>query len=246
MSDNTYTNDVTTDALSPSGAYTTYPLQIDYVAVTFDVPSANISVPGRVTYVSPGVVQIQVPWELAGQTSAQMKVVLDGDLFGNVVTIPLATYAPQFFTNGNNIADAQDATTYSLITPSNPAKKGELLVLYANGLGPVNNNPGSGVPPTGASSTTQQPVTVTIGGQTATPIFAGSGEFPRPVPDRRHRAAGRRVWHRRSSDDQCRRRNLGASHLADPVDASGGGRRSVLVVCPGPEWQTTHGDGLPQ
>ena len=106
-----------------------------------------------------------------------MKVVLDGDLFGNVVTVPLSSFAPQFFTNGSNIADAQDATTYSLITSSNPAKQGENIILYANGLGPVNNNPGSGVPPTGGNSTTQQPVTVTFGTQAATPNFAGLANF---------------------------------------------------------------------
>jgi uncharacterized protein (TIGR03437 family) len=195
------TNDATTDALSPNGTYTTYPLQMDYTTVTFDVPSAGISVPGRITFVcsqclsgssgSYDEVQIQVPWELAGQSSAQIKVVIDGDLFGNVVTVPLATYAPQFFTapvgaSGGTIAVAQDATTYALVcltncpagVSPNSAKRGQTIIMYANGLGPVNNNPGSGVPPTGGSSTTQQPVTVSFGGQTVTPIFAGLADFP--------------------------------------------------------------------
>jgi len=183
LSNYTDTYDATTNALSPNGTYSTLPLHIDFVTVTFDVPSAGISVPARVTYVcsqcinGTDEVQIQVPWELAGQSSAQMKVVLDGDLFGNVVSVPLSSFAPQFFTNGNNIADAQDATSYSLITSANPAKQGETIILYANGLGPVNSNPGSGVPPTGGNSTTQQPVTVTFGGQAATPIFAGLANF---------------------------------------------------------------------
>ena len=43
--------DATTDALSPNGTYSTLPLHIDFVTVTFDVPSAGISVPARVTYV---------------------------------------------------------------------------------------------------------------------------------------------------------------------------------------------------
>ena len=91
---------------SPPTALTAFcRLHIDFVSVTFDVPSAGISVPAHVVYVSPIQVNIQVPWELQGQSSAQMKVVLDGDLFGNVVTVPIANYAPQFFTYGSNIAD---------------------------------------------------------------------------------------------------------------------------------------------
>ena len=165
-------NDATTDALAANGTYSVLPLQLDFVTVSFDVSSANISVPGRITYVSPTVVQIQVPWELQGQSSAQMKVTLDGDLFGNVVNVPLSDYAPAFFTNGSNIADALD-TTYKLIGTGNPAKRGQTIFLYANGLGPVNNQPASGNPAIDATSTTKQQVTVTFADQTATASFAG-------------------------------------------------------------------------
>jgi uncharacterized protein (TIGR03437 family) len=174
LSNYTDIDNATTDALAANGTYTVLPLQIDFVNVTFDVPSAGISVPAHVTYVSPTVIQIQVPWELQGQSSAQMKVVLDGDLFGNVVTVPLNNYAPQFFTNGNNIADAVDLTG-ALITTSNPAKRGQTVVLFANGLGPVTNQPASGDPATVPLSYTTQTVTVNFGGQTATPSFAGLG-----------------------------------------------------------------------
>jgi minor extracellular serine protease Vpr len=165
-------NDATTDALAANGTYTVLPLEIDFVTVSFDVPSANISVPGRLTYVSPTVVQIQVPWELQGQSSAQMKVTINGDLFGNVVSVPLSDYAPAFFTNGNNIADALD-TSYKLIGAGNPAQRGQTIFLYANGLGPVNNQPASGNPALDASSTTKQQVTVNFGGQSAAASFAG-------------------------------------------------------------------------
>ncbi|HUK17698.1 MAG TPA: S8 family serine peptidase [Bryobacteraceae bacterium] len=174
MSNYTDNNDATTDALSADGTYDILPLHIDFVTVTFDVPSAGISVPAHLTYVSPGVVQAQVPWELQGQSSAQVKVVLDGDLFGNVVTVPIANAAPQFFTNGNNIADALD-TSYNLITTSHPAPRGQTIFMYANALGPVSNQPASGAPALGPPnlSNTTQPVTVNFGGQTATASFAG-------------------------------------------------------------------------
>jgi uncharacterized protein (TIGR03437 family) len=40
------------------------PLSIDLATVSFDAPSAGISAPGHLTYVSPGQVNVQVPWEL--------------------------------------------------------------------------------------------------------------------------------------------------------------------------------------
>ena len=57
------------------------PLQIDYVTVSFDVPSAGISVVSHPTRES--AVNIRFHQELQGQSSAQMKVTLDGDLFDN-------------------------------------------------------------------------------------------------------------------------------------------------------------------
>jgi len=176
------TNLVDTDYLvSSSGDTATLttgndlPLVIDGTTVSFDVPSAGISVPGYVTFVSPGQINLQVPWELAGQSSVEIKVsVDDGYLMGNVVTVPLAQYTPSFFAGNGNIA-ALDAITYAYIQPSSPAHSGELLSLYANGLGPVTNQPASGAPAPGGpnlASTTTKPV-VTIGGQQAQLGFWG-------------------------------------------------------------------------
>ncbi len=164
----------TTEATDPVIANgVVLPLQVDYVTVSFDVPSAGISVPGHITYVSPGQVNVQVPWELQGQSSAQMKVTLNGDLIGNVVTVNLANAAPAFFTY-NNIAIGTDTVNFNLLTASNPAKRGSVIVLYANGLGPVNNQPASG-DPAGATtlSTLVTLPTVTIGGQPANVAYAG-------------------------------------------------------------------------
>jgi uncharacterized protein (TIGR03437 family) len=148
------------------------PLQLDYTSVSFDVPSAGISVPGYIDFVSPTQVNVWVPWELAGQSSVQMKVNVDEGFWGNVVTVPLSSTAPGFFLSGN-VAIAQDAN-YKLVTSSNPAVRGQAIVLYCNGLGPVNNQPADGAPAsaTALSATTTTPV-VTIGGQTAQVIFSG-------------------------------------------------------------------------
>jgi len=148
------------------------PLAIDYVIVTFDVPSAGISVPGHLTYVSPSQVNVQVPWELEGQSSAQMKIAIDSS-YSNVITLPLSNFAPAFFEVSSGAVAALDAN-YKTIGASNPAVRGQSIALYANGLGPVSNTPPSGDP---ASTTTFSPTTatptVTIGGAAAPVSFSG-------------------------------------------------------------------------
>jgi uncharacterized protein (TIGR03437 family) len=162
-----YTDSVTS-ALAPYAL----PLTLDGVTVSFDVPSAKLSVPGYLTYVSPEQVNLQVPWELQGQTSAQVKVTLYGYSYGNVVTVPLADTAPAFIEN-SGIAVALDQNN-AIVTAANPVKRGQVVTLYMNGLGPVNGGPASGE---FASSTvlthTKVDPAVTIGGQPATILFSG-------------------------------------------------------------------------
>ncbi|HZT31048.1 MAG TPA: S8 family serine peptidase [Bryobacteraceae bacterium] len=158
----------TTDSTSSA----TLPLAIDYVNVSFDVPSANLSVPGRLIYVSPGQVNVQVPWELQGQSAAQVKVTIDYSA-GTVVTTPLANYSPALFETASGVAAALDAQN-QVITASHPARRGETVQLFANGLGPVTNQPASGAPAPASplAQTTTLPM-VTIGGQAAAVSFAG-------------------------------------------------------------------------
>ena len=76
-------------------------------------------------FVSPTQVDVQVPWELAGQKSVQMKITVDG-VFGNVVTVPVVTYAPAIFTYGNSLAAALDQNS-QLIGTANPARRGQVI-----------------------------------------------------------------------------------------------------------------------
>ncbi len=153
------------------------PLVLDGTTVSFDVPSAGISVPGYIYYVRAdgGQIDVVVPWELEGQTSAQVKVTVDEGLYGNVVTLPLQNFAPALYINSGNVATAQNAADYSLITAANPAVQGQTIILYVNGLGPVNNQPASGGEAPGSPNlaTTKTTPVVTIGGKTGTVSFSG-------------------------------------------------------------------------
>jgi minor extracellular serine protease Vpr len=157
-----------------SGATSTarLPLAIDYVNVSFDVPAAGLSVPGHLVFVSPNQVNVQVPWELQGQTAAQVKVTIDFSN-GNVVTLPLADFSPAYFELGKGVAAALDSNN-QVIGASNPARRGQSIQLFANGLGPTTNQPASGDPAPAAplAETTTIPV-VTIGGQQAVVSFSG-------------------------------------------------------------------------
>ena len=154
------------------------PLAIDFVNVSFDVPSAGLSLPGRLYYVSPGLINLQVPWELRGQTSALIKVTIE-DSQGPVYTLSLADYAPAFFVypesgTGRTLLAARDARSGKLISSANPATAGEIVSLYANGLGPVSNQPATGEPaPSSPLARTTLMPTVTVAGQPATVQFSG-------------------------------------------------------------------------
>ena len=154
------------------------PLAIAATSVSFDVPSAGISVPGHVSYISPTQINVQVPWELAGQSQAQMKVIT-ANIASLLYTLPLAGYGPAAFeytgSDGKQYAAALD-TSSQLITTAHPAQRGQYISLYANGLGPVTNQPASGATSPespAAQSSPLQAISVSIGGVPAAISFAG-------------------------------------------------------------------------
>lgn len=151
------------------------PLAINNVIVSFDVPSAGLSLPGHIQFVTPGQINVQVPWELQGQTSVQIKVAIGYQSNSNVVTVPMAGFAPSFFEYpiGSGAALAFDAN-FKLISASNPARRGTTIAFYASGLGTTAGQPASGDPASASVvSRTTGTVTATIGGQPAAVAFAG-------------------------------------------------------------------------
>jgi uncharacterized protein (TIGR03437 family) len=161
------------------------PLSLDGVTVSFDVPGSYDGnpidyngQPGAFTFVSAdgGTVFVQVPWEVQGASSVQVKVTTDFFAPSNLITVPLVQYAPSIFTNpdGSGIAYAYDVTTQTEVTSSSPAHIGDTVELWANGLGPVNNQPVTGgLPDSSTPATTTTTPTVTVGGQNATVSYSG-------------------------------------------------------------------------
>jgi minor extracellular serine protease Vpr len=151
------------------------PFSMSGVSVSFTSPDGSQGWPGRLWYVSPTQINLQIPWELQGLTSAQLAVnVADVSV---PYTIPIAPYLPAMFTYGGNLAVAQNQN-YQLVTAGNPAQPGQYIILYANGLGAVNYPPLSGEAtpePTATqslASTLVQP-TVTLGSVPAKVVFSG-------------------------------------------------------------------------
>jgi uncharacterized protein (TIGR03437 family) len=106
----------------------TLPFELGDISVYID----NTPVP--LLYVSSGQINFLVPTnEIAG--AVPLRVVRQG-LTGPTVTITLVNSAPALFSSPDGYALAQDYNAqYATVTAAAPAQPGDLIVLYATGLG---------------------------------------------------------------------------------------------------------------
>jgi uncharacterized protein (TIGR03437 family) len=130
-------------------------------------------------FVSPNQINLQVPWEAGmGNGSTPFTVMLAGantrgvapgapvnGKFTNTVSAAIGAYSPGIYA----VAHADGAPV-----SARPVKAGDILVIYANGLGPVSNRPASGglTSSTTLSETARMP-SVTVAGQPAEVLFSG-------------------------------------------------------------------------
>ena len=132
-------------------------------------------------FVSSGQLNIQVPWELAGQTQTSLTVTAAGQTSAPQ-TVSLATYAPGVLQlpSGQGIIVISNTAIYAAPAgsipnaQSRPVNPGEYLTIYATGLGPVTNQPPTGYAAlaTPLSVTPTNPI-VTIGDVPAAVVFSG-------------------------------------------------------------------------
>jgi uncharacterized protein (TIGR03437 family) len=127
--------------------------------------------PAPLIYTSPTQISAVAPYEITSSTKVQ---VLQSLVVGsNVVTLPVAATAPGIFTvNGGGTGQINMANQNgTLNSASAPAPKGSTVTFYATGEGATSPAGIDGVP-TSVLTKPVAPVTLTIGGVTATAVVA--------------------------------------------------------------------------
>ncbi len=121
-------------------------------------------IPAPLLYVSANQVNAVVPYAVSGATT-RLQIVFRG-VATNTLTLPVATAAPGLFAITN-----QDATVNAA---ANPAAAGSVLILYGTGEGAVTPAVFDGSVANEIFPQPTQPLTVEIGGRTATLLYAGA------------------------------------------------------------------------
>ncbi len=145
---------------------TTLPTTLNGVSVTVD------GIPATVSYTSPGQVNIEIP---SDTTIGSVPVVLTyNGVASAAFPIPMAATSASLFGyySGSTFLAVAQHLDYSLVTSTAPAAVGEVIILYANGLGATNPPVTPGTLYSGAAPLVDT-ATVSIGGVPATVSFAG-------------------------------------------------------------------------
>jgi uncharacterized protein (TIGR03437 family) len=137
----------------------------------FFLNGVSVDVAGRqapLLYVSPGQINAQIPVDApAGPVAV---TVSNGNALGTAYTVSLAAIAPAIFFSP--VPAVLKNADFSLVSSSNPAKAGDVLLIYATGLGQTAPAIATGgVVGAGVLAQTA-PVTATIGGKSAPVIYS--------------------------------------------------------------------------
>jgi uncharacterized protein (TIGR03437 family) len=99
-------------------------------------------------FASPGQVNLQIPWELAGQIQAAITATVAG-VASNIQAVKLATFAPGVYSinmSGAGQGAILIAPTAQLAAAGTPVLRGGYVAIFCTGLGPVSNRPATGSP----------------------------------------------------------------------------------------------------
>jgi uncharacterized protein (TIGR03437 family) len=126
-------------------------------------------------YVSPTQINAIVPYRIPVNTSQQL-LVQRGTNLTLPVPVPIALAQPGVFSvtgTGSGQGHIYDVAG-KLVDATNPAKAGDVVVIYCAGLGPVDQTVFAGFPaPSDPLARTSGPVQVSIGDNDAQVLFAG-------------------------------------------------------------------------
>jgi uncharacterized protein (TIGR03437 family) len=118
-------------------------------------------------------INFQVPWEVAGEEVVTVVATHDG-IASDPVETSLLPVHPGIFTTDGTAGAILHQDGVSLVTSASPASPGEIVTIYATGLGPVSATPATGEAALAdpLSMTAFDPV-VTVGGMEAVVEFSG-------------------------------------------------------------------------
>jgi uncharacterized protein (TIGR03437 family) len=163
----------------------TIPLSTKLGGVTVQWANGNTTINAPLTFVVGSQVNAQVPWELVPPGATQnVSVTVTSDSGASApAQVTVGPFSPGIFTAGppTFYAIAQNSADFTLAQPAgsipglttHPARIGDVIIIYATGLGPVDNTPADGaILPTGLANTLTPP-TVLVGGMSAQVLFSG-------------------------------------------------------------------------
>jgi len=170
-----------TQLASTTAAADTIPLSTSLGGVTVQFVNGSSMSSAPMLFANSTQINAQVPWDLvpSGTTATVNVVVNNNGVASAPAVVTVGPFSPGIFASGGRaIAVNQDGT---LAWPTgavaglttHPAKPGDVIIIYATGLGAVNSAPADGAASLDKLRTTLTVPVVMIGGVTAQVNFSG-------------------------------------------------------------------------
>jgi uncharacterized protein (TIGR03437 family) len=147
-------------------------------ALTTSMNGVTATIGGKnapIYFVSPGQLNVQVPFEVTAGSQPIVVTSAGGTSAGSNVTV--ASVAPSIFIldQTTSLGAIVKNSDFSVITATNTVKAGDTIVIFSTGLGQTTPPAITGtllVPPSPTTFNNTAAVTVTIGGQNATVVYS--------------------------------------------------------------------------
>jgi uncharacterized protein (TIGR03437 family) len=154
------------------------------VTVQFVNGNTTLNAPMLDTIPPANQLNVQVPWGIvppnAPQQNVNVVVTVAGVGSSQPTPVPIGPFSPGIFTTGSNLAIVQSNADGTLAQPAgsvpglttHPAKHGDVMIIYATGLGAVDSPPDDGAAAGQIQRNTLTTPIVLVGGMSANVIGA--------------------------------------------------------------------------
>jgi uncharacterized protein (TIGR03437 family) len=134
-------------------------------------------IPAPLLYARQDQINAVTPYEVGGLTGQNVNVqVIYNQNASNILQVPIFAVSPAIFSLGNGQGAIRNQDQ-SINGSSNPAAAGSFISIYATGEGQLSPNGVNGELVVNANTLPVAPVSVSIGGISVVPQFAGATEF---------------------------------------------------------------------